>query len=120
MKILIDENIPLMTVKQLREMGHEVLDIRGTAVEGSEDAVIWQLAQQQGRLLITTDKGFAQHREESHQGILIVRLKRPNRHQIHQKVMHSLTHFPVDEWPGLTVMMRDVALSVWRNTSPPV
>ena len=29
MKILVDENIPLMTVQALREMDHEVLDIRG-------------------------------------------------------------------------------------------
>jgi uncharacterized protein with PIN domain len=93
-----------------------VLDIRGTAVEGSEDEDLWQLAQQQKRLLITTDKGFAQHRDEPHQGILIVRLKHPNRHQIHQKVMQGLTRFSATEWSGLTVMMRDVALSIWRNS----
>jgi len=27
MKMLVDENIPLMTVQALREMGHDVLDI---------------------------------------------------------------------------------------------
>lgn len=35
MRILVDENIPIMTVHALREMGHEVKDIRGTADEGS-------------------------------------------------------------------------------------
>ncbi len=34
MKIFVDENIPLMTVQALREMGHDVLDIRGTPNEG--------------------------------------------------------------------------------------
>ena len=29
MKIFVDENIPLMTVRALREMGHDVLDIQG-------------------------------------------------------------------------------------------
>jgi hypothetical protein len=33
MKIFVDENIPLMTVRALREMGHDVRDIRGTADE---------------------------------------------------------------------------------------
>jgi len=28
MDILVDENIPLMSVKQLQQMGHNVLDIR--------------------------------------------------------------------------------------------
>jgi predicted nuclease of predicted toxin-antitoxin system len=30
MKILVDENIPRMTVDRLRELGHEVRDVRGT------------------------------------------------------------------------------------------
>ena len=30
MDILVDENIPLISVDQLRRMGHDVLDIRGT------------------------------------------------------------------------------------------
>jgi len=37
MKILVDENIPLITVQALREMAHEVLDIRGTLDEGASD-----------------------------------------------------------------------------------
>ncbi len=47
MKILVDENIPLMTVKALRQLGHEVLDIHGTAIEGSEDETLWQIAQRE-------------------------------------------------------------------------
>jgi hypothetical protein len=31
MKILVDENIPLMTVDRLRELGRDVMDIRGTS-----------------------------------------------------------------------------------------
>ena len=34
MKILVDENIPFPTVQTLREMGYDVLDIRGTPDEG--------------------------------------------------------------------------------------
>jgi len=31
MKIFVDENVPSMTVRALREMSYDVLDIRGTA-----------------------------------------------------------------------------------------
>ncbi|HET89676.1 MAG TPA: hypothetical protein ENN99_02910 [Chloroflexi bacterium] len=79
MNILIDENIPWMTARALVEMGHDVLDIRGTAYEGIADDQLWDMAQQERRLLITTDKGFAQYRDSSHSGILIVRLRQPNR-----------------------------------------
>lgn len=30
MRIFADENIPLMTVRALREMGHDVRDLHGT------------------------------------------------------------------------------------------
>ena len=83
MKIFVDENIPLMTVRALREIGHDVLDIRGTADEGMTDDALWEMIQPERRLLITTDKGFTQHRDELHHGILIVRLRQPTRRKIH-------------------------------------
>lgn len=114
MKIFVDENIPLMTVRALRKMGHDVLDIRGTAEEGMTDDALWEMIQPEGRLLITTDKGFTQHRDELHHGILVVRLRQPNRRKIHQRVMQAMTRFAAEEWPGLLVVMRDVVQSVWR------
>lgn len=75
MKIFVDENIPLMTVKELRDSGHEVVDIRGTEKEGMADEGIWKVVQKTGCLLVTTDKGFANKRYEKHNGILIIRLK---------------------------------------------
>ncbi len=66
------------------------------------------------RLLITTDKGFAQHRGKSHPGILIVRLRQPNETKIHERVMRPIRHFAESEWPGLPVVMRDSVQSVSR------
>ena len=114
MKILVDENIPLMTVQALREIDHEVLDIRGTSDEGALDETLWEISQREGQLLITTDKGFTKHREELHHGILIVRLRQPNRHRIHQRVIQAMKRFTEREWPGLLVVMRDKVQSVWR------
>jgi len=70
MKIFADENIPLMTVEALRALGHDVLDIRGTVDEGMPDDNIWEKAQREKRMLITTDKGFADCRDQQHCGIL--------------------------------------------------
>ncbi len=114
MRILADENIPMMTVQALREMGHEILDIRGTVDEGVADKALWEISQREGQLLITTDKGFTEHREELHHGILIIRLRQPNRYKIHQRVIQAMTRFDEKEWPGLLVVMRDMVQSVWR------
>lgn len=62
MKVLVDENIPHITVDHLRALGHDVNDIRGTTDQGMPDSDLWALAMSQGRLLITTDKGFTEHR----------------------------------------------------------
>jgi uncharacterized protein with PIN domain len=115
MKILIDENIPRLTVRELRRLGHDVRDIRGTEHEGMDDEDLWEMAQKEGMLLITTDKGFAQKRQEKHSGVLIIRLKQPNRLRIHQKAMQAMNKFKEREWPGLTVVMQDMFHSVLKS-----
>jgi predicted nuclease of predicted toxin-antitoxin system len=114
MRIFVDENIPAMTVRELRELGHDVKDIRGTESEGMIDEDIWQMLQKEKMLLITTDKGFMEKRREKHYGILIVRLKQPNRLKIHQKVMKAIRLFKEDDWKVLTVAMQDTFHSVWK------
>ena len=116
MKVFVDENIPLMTVRTLQEMRHDVLDIRGTEKEGMGDDILWETMQREKRLFITTDRGFAQHRNESHYGILIVCLRQPNRWKIHRRVMQAITQVSSDEWPGLLVVMRDTLQSTWRDS----
>ena len=114
MKIFVDENIPNVTVDALRAAGHDVKDIRGTPQQGMFDDVLWPLVQSEGRMLLTTDKGFSAHRDTRHRGILIVRLRQPNEQRIHARVMAGFGHFREDEWPGLLVVMRDVVQSTYR------
>lgn len=114
MRILVDENIPRMTVDCLRELGHDVKDMRGTADEGLADAALWDVAVRERRLPITTDKGFTQYRAAGHSGILIVRLRQPNRLKIHQSAMLGIDRFGDTEWPGLLVVIRDATMSTSR------
>ena len=114
MKIFVDENIPSRTVEELRGLGHDVLDIRGTPDQGIDDDKLWARMLNERRLLITTDKGFARHRSEAHHGVLIVRLRQPNEAKIHEGVMRALRQFSESEWPGLLVVMRDAVQSVSR------
>jgi predicted nuclease of predicted toxin-antitoxin system len=114
MKFLVDENVPSRTVGELRALSHDVADVRGTADEGSSDDFIWSLAQREQRVLITTDKGFVEHRFEQHAGLLVVRLRQPNEGKIHSRVMSAVRRFDEREWPGTTVVMRDTVESVMR------
>jgi len=116
MKILVDENIPLLSVSQLREMGHDVLDIRGTDEKGMADDALWNKACQEGRLLITTDKGFAYYRQRKHHGVLIVSLRQPNHRKIHKRIIEGMKLFSPEQWPGLLLVMREASMSSWRRT----
>lgn len=115
MNIFVDENIPIQTARELRELGHNITDIRGTEKEGMTDDDIWGIVQKEQKLLITTDKGFALKRHEKHGGILIVKLKKPNRLKIHQKIMKAMSHFKEKDWTGMTVIMQDFVHSTWKS-----
>ena len=125
MRILVDENIPRLTVVQLRESGHDVLDIRGTPREGMSDELLWELAQKESRLLISTDRRFLRYWNVSHNGALIIILKQPKLMTIHEKVMRTLEQFGPQEWRELLVVVRDTFQSIRRprargETSPNV
>ena len=117
MRVLVDENIPRMTVAALRALGHDVKDIRGTSVQGVNDSDLWALALAESRALVTTDKGFTEYRLVPHYGILIVRLRQPNRRKIHYAVMHVIERFPEQEWPNLLVVMRDTTMSTSKGAA---
>jgi predicted nuclease of predicted toxin-antitoxin system len=118
MRFLADENVPLMTVDALRALGHDVRDIRGTPDEGMPDDRLWDLAQREGRIVVTCNKGFTRHRSRPHCGILIVRLRRPNRLEMHTRILQAVDQIKAEDWPNLLVVMRDVAQSVWRGDRP--
>jgi len=114
MRVLVDENIPRMTVDALLTLGHDVKDIRGTPHQGVADSGLWALALAECRALITTDKGFTEYRSVPHYGILVVRLRQPNRQKIHHAVMHAIGRFPDADWRSLLVVVRDTTLSTSR------
>jgi predicted nuclease of predicted toxin-antitoxin system len=115
MKILVDENIPLVTVSELRQMGHDVSDIRGTEDKGMSDELLWKKACDENRLLITTDKGFSQHRDKKHNGILIITLRKPNTNKIHARILKALGRFSTKQWQNLLVVMRDEVVGILRS-----
>jgi predicted nuclease of predicted toxin-antitoxin system len=115
MKILVDENIPRITVEGLRADGHDVKDMRGTAEEGSPDPDVWRVVLTEHRLLITTDKGFTAHRNSAHHGILVVRLRQPNRDRINNAVMKAMQRFSETQWENRLVVVRDKTISTSRH-----
>lgn len=119
MRIIVDENIPLHSVSVLREMGHTVIDLRGTTVQGASDDVIFAKAQAESSLIITTDKGFLRYRNDHHHGILIIRLRKPNCTVIHDRILQAIRTTPESKWHGRVLVMRDRSKAVIRSRHNP-
>jgi hypothetical protein len=79
-----------------------------------EDPDLWSAAQDGGHLLISTDRGFTEFRMRPHHGIVIDRLRQPNRLKINQAVMLAIERFQDTKWAGLLVVVRDSTLSLSR------
>ena len=77
--------------------------------------MLWQRVLSEQRLLVTTDKGFVQHRKELHHGLLVIRLRQPNEGRIHTRVIEAVQQFREKDWPGMIVVMRDIVQSVTRR-----
>jgi len=59
MKILANENFPLLIVQALRDQQHDVVWVR-TDMPGATDDTILQRAQDEQRLVVTFDKDFGE------------------------------------------------------------
>ncbi len=82
MKIKLDENLPFRLAARLNKLGHDAHTTYEERLVGHPDKEIWDAAQKESRFLITQDLNFSDLRRfapGSHCGILLVRLRSPNR-----------------------------------------
>jgi len=95
MKFFLDENFPKKAIDILKKAGHEILDIRGTEFEGCSDRVIFENAQQNRAVFLTTDCDFY-HTIPSlynrHCGIIVIALSQPNAGSIITKLKIALQY----------------------------
>lgn len=76
MRVKIDEDLPAAVGSLVRRKGHEAATVLEQGMGGWQDPQLWQAVQDEGRLLITGDKGFAdirRHPPGSHHGVVLLR-----------------------------------------------
>ena len=116
MNIFIDENIPKITKEYLISKRYNVADVRNTNQEGIPDSEIWNICQNEKRLLITTDKGFSNYRFDNHFGMIIVLLKKPNKLKINDRIVSEIeNHNSMTDWQNKIVIVKDNSKSVFMN-----
>jgi predicted nuclease of predicted toxin-antitoxin system len=122
MKIKLDENMPARLAKRLDLLGHEVQTVRDEGREGQLDVTIWELAQSEGRFLITQDMDFSDIRRfapGSHYGILLIRLQTPKRRALIGRVEDLFRQEDVSEWGRCLIVATEERLRVRRPAGSP-
>jgi len=110
MRFFLDENFPKSASDLLNRHKHEILDIRGTQDQGADDATIFDLAQEQQAVFLTTDRDFFHtipHLYEHHFGVVVIALRQPNRHNILGKLEWFLQHSGNDSLENKIFQLRD-------------
>jgi predicted nuclease of predicted toxin-antitoxin system len=90
MKVLLNENIPLLAVEALRELGHDVLWAR-TAMRGAPDTTVLERALAEGRLVVTFDKDFGElvygAGKKASSGVVLFRIPQPSAVEVARQIV---------------------------------
>ena len=81
----LDENFPDAVLLRFEQSGFDVKTARAQGLAGRSDEVLWQVCAEEGRVLVTLDKGFTDLRARPRSGDAGVIVLRP-RHQTVQAV----------------------------------
>lgn len=77
MKFKIDENLPVEFADMLAAAGHEASTTAAQGLKGAKDPPLMAVCQQEARVLVTLDVGFADVRAYppgEHSGVIVLRV----------------------------------------------
>jgi len=118
MKLKLDENVSALTAAPLRALGHDVDTVRDEHLTGADDDTVWDAAQRDGRLLVTSDLDFSDVRKFApgrHHGIILLRLRDPSRRVIEERVLALFRTGDAASWSGCFVVATDHRVRVLRQ-----
>ena len=110
MNFLLDENFPKSAQKLLTDLGHHVIDVRGTEFQGADDVYLFEIAQQNQAILLTTDRDFYHTvplKYLKHFGVVVIALKQPNRQAILARLNWFLSQNQIKTIDNRVLLLRD-------------
>ena len=115
MKLLANENFPLLAVKALQDLGHDVLWAR-TDMRGEADDVILHRAQAEDRLVVTFDKDFGELAFRwglpASCGVILFRLRTLSPDYVRNRVVEILAARADADWLGHFFVVEEYRIRV--------
>jgi len=122
MNVKLDENMPASLADALRALGHDVETVPGEGLAGAPDVEVLHAAWTEERFLITQDIEFSAAAASiagRRPGVLLVRLRRPGRRALADRVARVFRHEDVASWAGATVVLSETKIRIRRGPVPP-
>jgi predicted nuclease of predicted toxin-antitoxin system len=116
-KLKLDENLPHDLATALRREGHDVHTVVDEQLAGESDPVVVAAATDEGRILLTLDRGIGDLRRYppgSHAGILVLRPGAQDPESILALIQRLMRTHPLDELRGCVVIVEPRKVRIRR------
>jgi predicted nuclease of predicted toxin-antitoxin system len=103
LKFKVDENLPAEAALLFSDAGHDCCTVADQKLSGASDETVAQVCQDEQRALVTLDLDFADIRAfppNDYAGLLVLRLKRLDKHSVLRSIGQVLTLLAVEPLMG--------------------
>jgi uncharacterized protein (DUF433 family)/predicted nuclease of predicted toxin-antitoxin system len=111
------KNLPARLSAVLSGLHHDVHTLSDENLSGCSDHELWEASKREGRFLITQDLDFSDLRQftpGTHHGILLVRLRTPDRESLINRVQELFRTEDVNSWARCFVVATERKVRVVR------
>jgi len=118
-KIKVDEDLPNLAKEVLIERGYTAEGVYEQGMSGWKDHQLWQAIQEEGRYLITADKGFADIRRYppgKHGGVMLLRPDQDGIRPVLQLLDAVLGQYDLNILVGTITVVTPRGVRVRRHT----
>lgn len=112
-----DENIPLQAIQLLADHGHDVTTVADERLKGGSDTRVLAAATAEQRMVLTTDRGFADiraHPPGTHPGIVVVHARDLRQSVIVMLLGTFIVEHDFDDFVGCNVVIEPGSVRVRR------
>ena len=117
-KVKVDEDLPRAAVELLRRFGYDATGVYEQGMSGWKDEDLWQAVQDEGRFLVTADKGFGDirvHPPGTHQGVLLLRPSEQGIRPVLDLLHRVLTSYSLEQLTGCIVVATPRGVRIRRG-----
>ena len=119
-RVKVDEDLPGQMADLFTQRGYDAATVVMQGWQGLSDEELWPRVQQEGRWLVTADKGFADLRTYppgSHAGVLLLRLDEESRRGYLELMEAALSQLDMAELAGAVIVVTRQGIRI-RKPSP--